>query len=103
MKLFLDRPLCNRRAGTGPIILGYHAVLCWRCLSASLAILAATPLLGMAHGSDIFAPLGALLVSVGAFDGFRSYSRRWGTSNKNRALFGSCLGLGVAFCLAAIR
>ena len=102
MKQLLDRPLCNRRAGTGPIVLGHHAVLRWRCLSASLAILAVTPLLGMTHGSDLFAPLGAFLVAVGALDGIRSYSRRWGTSNRNRALFGFCLGLGVALCLAAI-
>lgn len=95
-------PLCNRRTGTGPVLCGVHSPLCWRCLSASVAIgvMATLDAAGWTDPPGI--GVGILLVILGALDGVRSYCARQGTTNANRVAFGLFLGMGIWTVFQAI-
>ena len=88
-------PLCNGRPGTGPVVCGVHAPLCWRCLGAALAIGALGIVESLGWELRPGLGVGAALIALGALDGFRSYLKKAGTTNANRMIFGVLLGAGV--------
>ncbi len=89
-------PLCNRRPGTGPVLLGFTFPLCWRCSAAIFAIITigtAVPVATLQGRSMLF--LALLLLALGVWDGWRSYNTARGSTNLRRIFFGICLGAGL--------
>lgn len=97
------KPLCNGRQHTAPNAFGFTFPLCWRCssIAATVGIMQITlgTTMSLHWGFGIF---GAVLVVLSGYDGYKSYFTRSGTTNLNRAFFGSLAGVGLFLISMAI-
>ncbi|NIZ59849.1 hypothetical protein DL239_02535 [Sedimentitalea sp. CY04] len=92
----LRKPLCNGRLHTAPQLFGITFPLCWRCSTIAASVCAMQIILGATFAMHWgYGILGASMVLLGAFDGYKSYFTRRGTTNFNRAIFGLITGVGL--------
>ena len=95
----LRMPICNGRAHTAPVVVGYRWPLCWRCTSISAAIIICSILInrfGPVSASSAGILFAALLIGLGLMDGYRSHFMACGTTNRNRIVYGVMTGIGLS-------
>lgn len=94
-------PLCNNRPATAIPVFGCRLPLCARCCGFCLGI-AMVGSVWSADGQWAVQLAGVACIAFFAFDGWRSYFTRQGTTNAMRLISGALGGGGSAILLVEL-